>query len=75
MLGVPGQSESVASMLSCKLDFISCAIKDSFCKSSHNLVILILPSIINKSGHNLYLKMIVLLEELNAYTVPKVDCS
>ena len=31
----PGQYESVASMLSCKMDFNCCANRDGFCKSSY----------------------------------------
>ena len=37
VLGVPGQYDSVALMLSHKMDFNSCANKDGFCKSSHNV--------------------------------------
>lgn len=35
MLGAYGQYESVALILSYKLDFICCANKDGCCKSSH----------------------------------------
>ena len=35
VLGVPGQYESVALMLSHKMDFSCCANRDGFCKSSH----------------------------------------
>ena len=35
MLGVPGQYESVALMLSHKMDFNCCANRDGFRKSSH----------------------------------------
>ena len=35
VLGVPGQYESVALMLSHKMDFNCCANRDGFCKSSH----------------------------------------
>ena len=35
MLGVPGQYESVALMLSHKMDFNCCADRDGFRKSSH----------------------------------------
>ena len=35
VFGVPGQYESVALMLSHKMDFNCCANRDSFCKSSH----------------------------------------
>ena len=38
MLGVPGQYESVAVMLSHKMDFNCCADRDGFCKSSHIFV-------------------------------------
>ena len=37
VLGVPGQYESVALMLSHKMDFNCCANRDSFCKCSHKL--------------------------------------
>ena len=37
VLGVPGQYESVALRLGHKMDFNSCANKDGFRKSSHNL--------------------------------------
>ena len=36
VLGVPGQYENVALMLSHKMDFNCCANRDGFCKSSHN---------------------------------------
>ena len=35
VLGVPGQYESVALMLSHKMDFKCCANRDGLCKSSH----------------------------------------
>ena len=35
VLGVPGQHESVALMLSHKMDFNCCANRDGFCKSNH----------------------------------------
>ena len=35
VLAVPGQYESVALMLSYKMDFNCCANRDGFCKSSH----------------------------------------
>ena len=35
VFGVPGQYESVALMLSHKIDFNCCANRDDFCKSSH----------------------------------------
>ena len=38
VLGVPGQYESVALMLSHKMDFNCCANRDGFHKSSHNYV-------------------------------------
>ena len=36
VLGVPGQYESVALVLTHKIDFNCCANRDGFCKSSHN---------------------------------------
>ena len=36
VLGVPGQYESLALMLSHKMDFNCCANRDGFHKSSHN---------------------------------------
>ena len=39
VLGAPGQYESVALMLSHKMDFNCCANRDGFCKSSHIIYI------------------------------------
>ena len=39
VLGVPGQYESVALMLSHKMDFNCCANRDGFRKSSHILYV------------------------------------
>ena len=39
VLGVPGQYESIALMLSHKMDFNCCANRDGFRKSSHMYVI------------------------------------
>ena len=40
MFGVPGQYQSVALVLTYKLDFSSGAKKDGFCKSNHIIIII-----------------------------------
>ena len=39
VFGMPGQYESVALMLSHKMDFNCCANRDGFCKSSHIIIV------------------------------------
>ena len=42
VLGVPGQYESVALMLSHKMDFNCCANRDGFCTDSHILYTIVI---------------------------------
>ena len=41
VLGVPGQYESVALMLSHKMDFSCCANRDGVCKSRHIFLMIV----------------------------------